>query len=193
MNQSFEEHPMRICLIAAWMALGLPPAFAQDARPTEQSVKHLFEVMHTSHQIDTALGTMDGAIRSTLDQAMTGRSLNAEQQKIRDDMITKLEAMMKDDINWSSLEPLMIQAYRDNFSQKDVDAMTKFYSSPAGQSVADKMPLATQQTSQLIQQRMRNLMPRIIELEKDTAKRMKEAASPSPASPAPAGQPTSPH
>jgi len=44
---------------------------------------------------------------------------------------------------------------------------------------------------------MRNLMPRIIELEKDTAKRMKEAASPSPASPAPAGepspQPTSPH
>jgi uncharacterized protein len=188
---------MRMSLIAALTALGLSPAFAQDAKPTEQSVKQLFVVMHTSHQIDTALGTMDGAIRSTLDQAMAGRNLNAEQQKIRDDMITKLESMMKGDINWSSLEPLMIQAYRDNFSQKDIDAMTKFYSSPAGQSVADKMPLATQQTSQLIQQRMRNLMPRIVELEKDTAKRMKEAANPSPASPAPAGQPppqpASPH
>lgn len=175
---------MRVCLLITLALLGLQTAFAQDAKPTDASVKHLFELMHTSRQIDNALGTMHGAMHSTMDEAMAGRKLNAEQQKIRDDMITKLESMMKGEINWSSLEPMMVQAYRDNFSQKDIDAMTTFYSSPAGQSVADKMPLATQQTSQLIQQRMRSLMPRIVELEKDTAQKIKEAATP-PGSTAP--------
>ncbi|HYM41340.1 MAG TPA: DUF2059 domain-containing protein [Steroidobacteraceae bacterium] len=175
---------MRICLIAALLPLGLSPAFAADARPTEQSVKHLFEVMHTSHLIDGALSTMDSTMRTALDQAMGGQKLNAGQQKIRDDMQAKLIAMMKEELNWSSLEPVMLEAYRSNYSQSDVDALTKFYASPAGQSVADKMPLVNQQTSQLMQQRMRNLMPRIVELEKDTARRIKEAAT-APAATAP--------
>ena len=133
--------------------------------------------MHTSRVIDSALGTMDSTMRSALDQAMAGQKLNAEQQKIRDDMQAKLIAMMKQELNWSSLEPVMLEAYRGSYSQKDVDALIKFYASPAGQSVADKMPAVNQETSQLMQQRMRALMPRIVELEKDTARRMKEAAA----------------
>src|SRR5579864_3084503 len=177
---------MRISLIAALMALALPPAFAQDAKPTEQSVKHLFEVMHTSRLVDSALGTMDSTMHAALEQALGGQKLNADQKKIRDDMQAKLISMMKEELNWSKLEPVMLEAYENNYSQKDVDALVKFYASPAGQSVADKMPLVNQQTSQLMQQRMRSLMPRIVELEKDTAKRIKEAATPAPASPAPA-------
>lgn len=183
---------MRICLIVALALLGLQPAFAQDTKPSEESVKHLFDLMHTSRQIDSALGSMGGAIHRTMDQAMSGRQLNPEQQKIRDDMASKIEAMMKDEINWSNIGPLMVQAYRDNFSQSDIDAMTKFYSSPAGRSVADKLPVATQQSTQMIQQRMRDLMPRIIALEKDSAKRMEEAATPPSTSQAPANEPTPP-
>ena len=177
---------MRICLIAAWLLLGLSPAFAQDAKPTEQSVKRLFEVMHTSRVIDSALGTMDSTMRSALDQAMAGQKMNADQQKIRDDMQAKLIAMMKEELNWSSLEPVMLEAYRGSYTQKDVDALIKFYASPAGQSIADKMPAVNQQTSQLMQQRMRTLMPRIVELEKGTAKRMKEAGTEPASSSAPA-------
>jgi hypothetical protein len=188
---------MKVCLIVVLALLGPQFVFAQDAKPTVESVKHLFEVMHAKRLIDDTLGSMDSAVRGTLDQALGGQVVNAEQQKIRNDMQTKLISMMKAQLNWSSLEPMMLESYRSNYTQKDVDALTRFYSSPTGQSIADKMPRVNQQTSQLMQARIRELMPEIIELEKDTARRMKEAASPASASPAPAAQPspqpTSPH
>lgn len=147
--------------------------------------------MHASHLFDAVFASMGEAM---LGQAMQGQTLNAEQQKIRDDMLTRLVSLLREQLNWTKLEPLMIQAYQGTFNQKDVNALTKFYASPAGQSVANKLPRMTQQTMQYTQQGMRDLMPRIQELARDAGKRMREAATPDSqsGSPPPAGQPSAP-
>lgn len=189
---------MRIFPVVATLALlglGFGPALAADTKPSEESVRHLFEVMNTRHLLDDMMVQMDKTIRESAKQGLGAATLNPQQQKIFDDMMTKLVAMMQEEMSWPTLEPMMIQVYRDTFSSHEVAAMVAFYSSPDGRSIATKLPLVTQKSMQMMQERMRGLVPRIGQLERDTAQQLKQAAdsggSAAPA-PAPAPQPT-PH
>jgi uncharacterized protein len=180
---------MRISLVALLATLALQPAFAAGPRPSEQSVLQLFQLMHTRQLLENATAQMDDSMRSSMKAALHGQPLNAEQQKIRDESQTRLMSIMKQALDWSSLEPLMVQAYRDTFTQEEVDAMLKFYTSPVGQSVGAKLPAASQQTMQLMQQRIHDLIPQIVAEQRDAAARIKAAADSSAAPGQPGARP----
>jgi hypothetical protein len=106
-------------------------------------------------------------------------------------MRTKAFGMLKDELAWSRLEPQMVEVYRNTFTPDEIDGMFKFYDSPSGKAVVAKLPQATQRMMQLTQERVRALVPRIVELQRQAAQQIKDAASPPPAAPAP-GAPPSP-
>lgn len=173
----------------ALLLLPVAPALSQDAKPTEESVRHLFDMMQTSKMIDTVMSQMDANLRGALERATGGQPLNAQQQQLHDDMRAKVLGMLKDELTWSKLEPQMVEVYRSTFTRGEIDAMLKFYGSPSGRAIVAKLPQASQQMMQLTQERVRALIPRIVELQKETAERIKDAAGP-PAAPA---EPPSPH
>jgi uncharacterized protein len=180
---------MRTCLLAALAVLALQPAFAQT-QPSEKSVLQLLQVMHTHQIMDNASAQMDATVHNSMKLATQGQ-LNPEQEKIREESQTKLMAIVKDELNWSTVEPLLVQAYQSTFTQEEVSAMLSFYDSPIGQSVGAKLPTVNQQLSQLMQQRTQELIPKLVEVQKEMAARIKAAASGAPAQ-APAAQPA-PH
>jgi hypothetical protein len=169
----------------ALLALPVAAALAQDAKPTEESVRRLFEVMHTSQMIDTVMAQMDANLHDALERATGGRPLNAQQQQLHDDLSAKIQGMLKEELAWSRLEPQLVQVYRNTFTRGEIEAMLGFYDSPSGRSVVAKLPQATQQMMQMTQEHVRTLIPRIVELQKETAQRIKDAAGAPPASPAP--------
>jgi hypothetical protein len=169
---------MRIPLAALVATLALHPAFAADPRPSEQSIQQLFQLLHTHQAIGSASAQMDDSIRTSMKQATQGQPLNAEQQTIRDEAQTKIASIMREAFDWSKIEPLLVEAYRNTFTQEEVDAMLKFYTSPVGQSVGAKLPAASQQTMQLMQQRVHGIIPEIVAVQKDAAARIKAAGSP---------------
>lgn len=171
---------MRVRLLALVAALALQPAFAQSSQPSEKSVLQLLQLMHTHQLMDNAWARMDETMRSSM-RAVTQGQLNAEQEKIRDESQARMVAMMKDELDWSKLEPILVQAYQGTFTQEEVNAMLKFYDSPVGQPVGAKLPTVNQQTSQLTQQRMQDLIPKLVAVQKDMAARIKAAASGAPA------------
>jgi uncharacterized protein len=203
---------MRIMLLGACALLAMQMAGAQDTQPpSEAAVKRLFELMHTRTLLDGYLGQVDQMMQQSMRQALKGTQVNAEQQQILDDMRGELVGLLKEQLNWSNLEPTMIDVYRRTFSAAEVEGMRQFYSSTTGQAVVTKLPVAVQQMMQTMQQRMSTLMPQIVQLQKDTAaaleraaKRnenapvtsppsMPESASPGPASPpSPSPQPPAP-
>lgn len=181
---------MRIWLVAAFALLGLQPVFAADAKPSVESVRHLFEVMHTSQMIDTVMSQMDANLRESLERATGGRPLNPQQQQLHAELSAKIQGMLKDELAWSRLEPQLVEVYRNTFNRGEIDAMLRFYDSPDGRSVVAKLPQAEQQMMQLTQEHVRSLIPRIVELQKETAQRIKDAAGAPAASPAPAAPPS---
>jgi len=159
-------------MVAATLAL------AQDAQPSEQSVKQLFKVMHTDRIVDTLLRQTESTVRASMQQAAAGQQLNAAQQKIVDDLQHQLLALVKQQLNWADLEPLMVEVYRGTFTQHEIDGMLKFYRSPGGQAVVNKIPAATEESMARIQNRLQGITPRILQLEKDAVAQLKAAATP---------------
>ncbi len=190
--------PSLATLLALGSLVALQPAFADSPKPSEQSVRQLFEAMHTGEALKEAFAHMDDMLRTSM-KDVNGRPLNAEQQKIRDETRAKVVALMQQQLDWSTtLEPIMVESYRDTFTQQEVDALLRFYGTPIGKSVADKLPAASQQMVRLTQQRIREMMPQIQEIVRDSAARIKAAADSPAASDAsgtpPAAQPApTPH
>jgi uncharacterized protein len=172
-------------LLFAVLAL---PALAQEAKPTAASVRQLFDAMHSSGMVESYLKQVETTMRTALQQATAGQTPNARQKKIVEDLQTRIMALVKEQLNWTDLEPIMIEVYRDTFTQHEIDGMLKFYRSEAGQAVINKLPTATQESMARIQGRVTALTPKLMELEKETAAQIKAAgdAAPAPAPPAPA-------
>lgn len=71
----------------------------------------------------------------------------------------------------------MVDAYRRSLSQDEVNGMIAFYESSAGQAVVRKMPLIQQNMLTLMQERMKVLMPKIVEVQKEVVARVQAAAA----------------
>lgn len=182
---------MRIPLFALLALLALP-ALAQDAPPTEQSVRELLSLMQARNLMDTAMTQMDATIRPMMQKALAGQQhLSEREQQIVDDAHARIQAVMREQLRWDNFEPMMISVYQKTFTQKEVEGMKAFYRTATGQSVIAKMPMVMQQTMQTMQGRMADMIPRIQEIQKDLAAQLKaerEAQGP----PASAAQPPAP-
>jgi uncharacterized protein len=167
-------------LLLAVLAL---PALAQDAKPTAESVRQLFEAMHSSSMVDSYMKQVETTMRTALQQATAGQTPNARQKKMMEDLQTRIMALVKEQLNWADLEPTMIEVYRVTFTQREIDGMLKFYHSEAGQAVITKLPTVMQESMARIQGRVNSLTPRIMQLEQETAAQIKAAGDGQPAAP----------
>jgi hypothetical protein len=185
---------MKWVLTIVCALLASQTALAEDAKASEDSVRQLLQVMQSSRIIDTYMTQIENTVRMSLQEAVAGQPVNAKQQKVMDDLQHKILATARDEINWTSVEPMMVAAYRGTFTQHEVDGMLAFYRSEPGQAVLTKLPGAMQRTMEGMQGRVKTLTPKIVELEKDAAVQVKAAAGPpgplaSPVPPPPPGAP----
>jgi uncharacterized protein len=159
-------------------------ALAEDAKPSADSVKQLFAVMHTSGLIDNLMDQVEATVRGGMSQAVAGQQPNAQQQKILQDMQKKIYALVEEQLDWKQIEPVLVEVYRSHFTQHEVDGMLQFYRSDVGQAAITKLPTVTQESMQQVQGRLRTVTPKIAQLEKDTAAQIKAAGEQPAAAPA---------
>jgi hypothetical protein len=188
---------MRYVLAIILASLAATRALAADVAPSDASIRELLETTHARAMLEGVSKQVDASTRATMAAALKGQTLNDEQKKIMGDMQDKMTKIMRGTLDWDSFAPMIMKVYHESFSQAEVDGMLKFYKTPAGQAVINKMPTVMQNTMQEMQGRMQTLLPQITALEKDTAARLKAAATPkddagasapapgSPAAPAP--------
>jgi uncharacterized protein len=144
-------------LCASFFALALcagaqtTVSIAPDAA-SKEDVKKLFDVMASREQMTQMMKQVFAQMRS----------LNRDEIKKRHPDITEadLARMDRDSEDLLKNFPLdemlndMIPIYQRHFSKTEVDALTVFYSSPAGQKYLHEMPAVTADT-------MRTVYPRI--------------------------------
>jgi uncharacterized protein len=171
---------MRAALAALLALTAAQPLFAQNVPPTEDTVRHLLDLVQTHLVLDQAMNNMDDLMQKSMEQArqtQKGLALNAKQQQIIEQFQADMVSAIKDELAWSKIEPEIVSAYVKTFSQKEINDMIRFYSSPSGQSVAAKLPLVSQQMSADIRERMLPLIQKMTQAQQDTIKRLKAAAN----------------
>ena len=170
---------MRAALVALLALTAAQPLFAQNAPPTEDSVRHLLDLVQTRRVLDESMSTMDEYLQKAMEQARQaqGQTLNARQQQIVAQFRTDMVSAMKDELASSNVEPEIVSVYVKTFSQKEINDMIAFYSSPSGQSVANKLPLVSRQMTMDIRERMLPLIQKMQQAQRDMMTRLKAAAS----------------
>jgi len=98
----------------------------------------------------------------------------------------KANAALDQAIGWPKLKPDMIKLYTSNFSEQELKDLVKFYQSPLGKKVLEKMPVVTQQSAQLTQQKLESAVPVVNKLLADMTKELDPAGAAKAAQQAPA-------
>lgn len=159
----------------------LPTAMAAGSQPTKASVEELMKVMHTHDMVDAFIPQTQAMLEASAHRVLQVKEFTPQQKKIFDDMYGKIAKLLKTKVNWEVLKPKYIAIYQQTFTQKEVDGMTAFYKTPAGQAELTKMPGTQQKMMQAVQVQLGDLLPKIHEIQQDSLEQMKAAGPISPA------------
>lgn len=131
------------------------PAAASGVSPEHvEAIQALFDVMNIE---ETMSATMGAGLDPQLEQM---RQMGIGQDalvKMKAEMVAFLEEVMA----WDTLEDEMIQIYADAFSVDELNTITAFYKTPAGQKVVATMPELNMKGMMLGQKRVQENMPKL--------------------------------
>jgi len=131
---------------------------APDAA-SKEDVKKLFDVMTNRDQMTQLLQQLFAQMRS-----MSREQLKKRRPDLTDADFARMDRDSEDLIKHFPMEEMlneMIPVYQRHFTKSEIEALTAFYSSPAGQKLLHEMPAVTAET-------MRAVYPRL-EAEVDAA------------------------
>jgi len=163
-------------VFVALLLLAAPALWAQNTPPSEGSVRHLLDLLQLHRIIDDAVNSIDAVLKQSTDRIGEGRPLNDKQQQIVAQFRSDTVSAMKDELTWSTVEPEIVTAYQKTFSQKEIDDAIAFYSSPSGQSIANKLPLVAQAQNAALQRHMGPILEHIRQAARDMKARLDAAA-----------------
>jgi len=152
------------------------------APPSDQSINQLLQLTKVDKLVDSVFTQMDGMMKASLQQATKGKPLRAEEQAVLDRRQAKMAGLMKEELSWNKMKDLYVQAYRETFSQEEIDGLIAFYRTPVGRALVSKQPELTKRTMTIMQQRLAPMRQRIQKMSEATALELKKAkAETSPA------------
>lgn len=147
--------------IAAAFSTFIVSVAAFAATPSDASIEALFTASRAESMMDSVYGSIEPIIRQGIRASTQGKTVTPEQQRVADAIVGRTMLVMRDELNWAHLRPLLMQVYREAFDQEEIEGLTAFYKSPAGQAFVNKMPVVMQKTMALTQAQMHTLMPKL--------------------------------
>ena len=67
-------------------------------------------------------------------------------------------------VGWDKLKPDMVKLYTSNFNEQEMKELIRFYESPLGKKVLEKVPTLTAQSAQLTQGKLEAAVPKVNQL-----------------------------
>lgn len=141
------------------------------------SIKELLQVMQVHKLLDLVITQViaqeDGKFRHAAMRMANRHPLDAGEQKIIDAQTAKMDALLKQEMSWDSLEPIYVDLYSKHFTQQEVNDALTFYRSTSGQAMTAKTPAVMAEVTQFRQARVASFVPQIQKLSQDTASQLK--------------------
>ena len=145
----------------ACAALTLLSTAAQAAPPSEASIEELLVLSRAEAAMENILTSMEGGMARAIAASPADPSRTPVQQRLMNELPAKFGQLMRAELNWGVLREVSVQTYQETFDQSEVDGFIAFYKSPAGRSFVQKMPLAMQKSNLMMQERLKQIMPKV--------------------------------
>ncbi|MEO0453554.1 MAG: DUF2059 domain-containing protein [Verrucomicrobiota bacterium] len=132
------------------------PVYAEQTS-LEKAAEEMLIASQTEKVLDQTVKQMEGMMDQTFIAAGLPESAKPEFDKA---MKTQME-WLEDFLSWETMKPMYVEIYSSVYSEKELKAMTAFYSSEVGQKVIEKSPELIQKTMQVTMQRLGEKMPEL--------------------------------
>jgi hypothetical protein len=164
-----DTHGMRLfrfTLSLAFILIALSrPALAQDTSATHrEAVKQLMTVTHLR---EVTQQSMDAVMKSQMEQMPQLKPYEGVMQ-----------TFLKEQMDWSILEPELTRIYLEVFTEKELRDIVAFYKTPVGQMMLAKMPVLLAKSNEFTQRRLQEGLPVLMQ-------RLQAAMQANPPAPAP--------
>ncbi len=160
---------MKLKRVTAALLLALCCCAAQAEPASKATIEELLEVTQSQKMMDAVYAQMDGMMK----QSTQGMVLSEAQRPIMEKHLAKSAALIKQELSWDKIKHPMAEAYARVYTEAEVRDIIEFYKSPAGQKMLAKMPELMQESMVLIQESMKDLMPKIAALQQALQKELK--------------------
>ncbi|ESK40751.1 hypothetical protein P256_01206 [Acinetobacter nectaris CIP 110549] len=95
------------------------------------------------------------ASQASIDQLFNTLQIKQNTQAMVKPQELKLLGLDKESF-WNSVEPQLKTLYKNNLSEEEIQALDRFYQTPEGRSLSEKMPQLSQQTYKVVIKNMMN-------------------------------------
>jgi hypothetical protein len=144
------------------------PAVAQDTNSSHyKAAEQMLNLMD-----------METMIRRSIDEMLKA-------QIAQNPSIAAFESVMREflmkHMSWDSLKADTIKIYMAEFTEPELNEMNKFYQTPTGKKMVEKMPSLMSKGTELGAKRLQEHMPELQTAIMEAAKKQQDAAAASPA------------
>lgn len=142
---------------------------------SEESHRAAIEKMLRLTNVDKMIEPMFAQIEGMLKKQYSQMGVSEEQLPILEKYNNKLFSFMKEEMGWPKMRDDFINIYARVYTEEEIMEINKFYSSPAGKKMIEKMPLLMQETMTLTQKNMQRLLPKIQQISEEMAQEVKNS------------------
>ena len=139
----------------------------------QQKIDELIKVMNLDSMVDSMYGQVEGMMKGMSDQM----GVKPSEQTIFDKYYGDMTTVLKTEMSWAKMQPMMVNVYDKHFSEQEIADMLAFYKTDTGQKILEKMPVVMQESMQMSQSLMKDAMPKIQTLAQQLSDELEQSRS----------------
>ena len=143
------------------MLLALSSQASADESSRKAAAVKLLEVSRAAEMIETMYDSMQPQFEAMAEQI----GIDEEQRPIFDRHLARVFDVLREELNWQKMEPYMIDAYAEVYTEQELLGLVEFYESPLGQKFMEKMPEMMAVSMEMTQSMMGGFYARLEELQ----------------------------
>lgn len=137
-------------------------SFFSQAEPAKrETIEQVLKATDAPAMLDYAYAQME--------QMAVPKQANAN-DALSQKHLREMQQLLRTEMSWQQLEEPIIGIYTQVFSEDEMQSILSFYQSEAGQKLVKRQPELVQQSMQMMQTLMQNMMPKITALAEKQAK-----------------------
>lgn len=162
---------------------------AQMAEDKRVLAVELVQLTRVETQMEGVVSGMRASMDQQFDQALAGPA--ASQKALIEEYRTKIHAIIREGVDWRMMQPDIVKAYADTYTETELRELVAFFKSPIGKAYAEKGPRIGAAVSGIAEGRMQQIQPRIQSTFYELGLRLNQALQPA-GQPGAQGQPGNP-
>ncbi|WP_022822695.1 DUF2059 domain-containing protein [Hymenobacter norwichensis] len=148
----------KLWILAASLLLAAPMASAQSSKATTTAAA---PVSASHRKAAEELLVVTGGEQSTNDIMSRMLDVQMQQHPELKAVETEMRSFMNKYMSWQSIKGDMLTLYTQEFSEKELQELSKFYQTPTGRKTIQKMPQLLQAGMEIGQKRVQEHLPEL--------------------------------